>query len=197
MDGIGQGIVDGYHSVSTSIVKALDPIIEAKKKLPVYDGTCPSVSVRPDLAVITDFYDPAHPSDKSRLSSAKIMDVKNICRVEDSKIIMQLDITVAGDTGPKARVKPSDKPSFAYPYFIAVTDASGTVLSKEVFAVSLSFDSKQTQAQTTETIFQNMPFPDTGNGEMFYVVTGFQLSPEQLAYNNARGLTTPVTNPTH
>lgn len=186
MEGLKSDLVSGYDTVTQTFAKVLDPVVEAKKKLPVYDGTCPSVSVRPDLASMADFYDPAKTTESTKISEAAITGVKNTCRVEDGRIIMQVDLSVTGKTGPKARVKPADKPSFAYPYFIAVTDSKGTVVSKDIFAVSLSFASDQNEIATTETVFQNMPVPDTSIGESFNVIVGFQLTNEQLDYNHQK-----------
>lgn len=184
IDGLKNDLSKGYDAVATTFAKVIDPEIEAKKKLPVFDGNCPSVSVRPDLARISDFYNPAITTENTKTSEATITGVSNTCRIENHKIIMQIDLTVSGKTGPKARIKPTDKPNFSYPYFIAVTDSKGNVLSKEIFATSLSYDSKQNETKTNETVFQNMPIPDTGAGEIYNVVVGFQLTPEQLTYNN-------------
>lgn len=188
MQGLKQDVVRGYDSVTNTFAKAFDPEVEAKKALPQYDGNCPPVSVRPDLAKVTDFYNPASPSENTKISEATITGVLNTCRVENGQIVMQVDLSLSGKTGAKARVKPTDKPSFAYPYFVAVTDSKGNVVSKEIFAASLSYGANQSESVTTETVFQNMPIPDTSAGETFQVVVGFQLSQEQLAYNQT-GLT--------
>ena len=188
MQGLKKDVVSGYDSVTNTFAKAFDPEVEAKKTLPQYDGNCPPVSVRPDLAKVTDFYNPTSPSENTKISEATITGVLNTCRVENEQIIMQVDLSLSGKTGAKARVKPADKPSFAYPYFVAVTDSKGNVVSKEIFAASLSYGANQSEAMTTETVFQNMPIPDSSAGETFQVVVGFQLSQEQLAYNQ-KGLT--------
>lgn len=196
MNGLKDDITKGYDNVANTFAKVLDPVKEAKKKLPVYDGTCPPVSVRPDLTHVSDFYNPSNSSEDTKISEATITNVQNTCRVEDGRIIMQVDLSISGKTGPKARVKPSDKPSFAYPYFIAVTDSKGTIVSKDIFAASLSYSANQNEGATTETIFQNMPIPDTAAGEIFNVVVGFQLTNEQLSYNNAK-LSAPINGQTN
>ncbi len=189
MEGLGNDLESGWQTVSGSVAKLVDPIVEAKKKLPVYDGTCPAIAVRPDLANIVDFYNPSNPDPATKVSEAKIIGVKNTCRVENDAMVMQIDLSLTGATGQKARVKPTDKPSFAYPYFIAVTDGTGTVLAKEIFAASLIYGSNQNESSQIETIFQNMPFPDASIGQVYNVVVGFQLTPDQLAYNNKLGAT--------
>lgn len=188
-EGLKSDINSGYNSLTSAFDKdAPDPKVE-KKKLPVYDGSCPPVSVRPDLASLTEFYDPANPSDKSMVSDARITGVHGTCRVEKDGLVMQIDLSFAGNTGPKARVKSSDKPSFAYPYFVAVTDAQGIVISKEIFAASVSYGAEQTTMTQSESIFQSMPFPDPANGNIYSVIVGFQLTPEQLSYNQTHGTT--------
>ncbi len=187
---------DGEKGDAATVAAVADPN-EAKKKLPVYDGTCPPVTVRPDLSHLVEFYDAAKPSVETKVSEATITNVQNICRVEGTSLSMQVDISLTGKTGPKARVKPSDKPSFAYPYFVAVTDAQGTVLSKEIFAASVSYGSDKDSIGKTESIFQTMPLPDKTAGQVYNVVVGFQLTMDQLAYNqkNPVAVTAPAAAP--
>lgn len=185
MEGLKDDLSRGYDSVTGTFAKALDPVKEEKKKLPVYDGTCPHATVREDLAHLTEFTDDTKPSDSTMISELEITAIDNTCRTENGTIVMQIDLELAGKTGPKGRMKPGDKPSFAYPYFVAVTDAQGNVLSKEIFAASVAYGKEQTQLKQSESIFQNMPFPDSSSGERYAVIVGFQLTPEQLTYNQS------------
>lgn len=185
MEGLKDDLSRGYDSVTGTFAKAIDPVKEEKKKLPVYDGTCPQASVRQDLAHLTEFTDDSKPSDGTMISELEIAAIHNTCRTENGTIVMQIDLELAGRTGPKGRMQPGDKPSFAYPYFVAVTDAQGNVLSKEIFAASVSYGKDQTQIQQSENIFQNMPFPDSSSGETYAVIVGFQLTAEQLTYNQS------------
>ena len=184
LEGLKSDLSSGFQSVSNTVSNVVDPD-EEKKKLPVYDGSCPTVSARPDLRRLVEFYDPEKPTDATKISEINITSVRNVCRIENGQLVMQIDFALEGKTGPKARVKPSDKPSFAYPYFVAVTDPQGNVLSKEIFASTVAYASDQTELKQTESIFQNMPFPDASIGQSYSVVVGFQLTPEQLAYNQA------------
>ncbi len=188
LQGVKSDISSGYQSVAGVFERTLDPVKEEKKKLPVYDGSCPPVSIRPDLRTLVEFADPAKTVDAAKVSEATITGVKNTCRVEKDAIVMQIDMSVAGKTGPKARVKSGDKPSFAYPYFVAVVDENGMVLSKEIFAASVPYGASQNETVQTETIFQNMPVPDSGAGTSYEVIVGFQLTADQLAYNQKAGL---------
>ena len=191
-EGLKEDLSKGYHSVAGTVSDVTSDITDPdaeKKKLPVYDGTCPAVSVRPDLRRLVEFYDPSKTSEAGKISEISIDAVRNVCRIENAQLVMQIDFSLSGKTGPKARVQPSDKPSFAYPYFVAVTDPQGNVLSKEIFAASVAYASDQKEIKQTESIFQNMPFPDSSIGQSYTVVVGFQLTPEQLAYNQANPAT--------
>jgi predicted small secreted protein len=192
MNGLTSDVSTGWDKMA-NWVSPHQAAKEEKKKLPVYDGTCPNVTVRPDLKHLVEFSDPAKPSDDTKISDVTIQNVENVCRIENSGLIMQLDISLYGQTGPKGRMKPGDKPSFAYPYFVAVTDEQGNVVSKEIFAASLAYGKEQKDINQTETVFQAMPFPDTGAGKMYNVIVGLQLTPEQLAYNQRfAGVASPV-----
>lgn len=185
--GLKNDVSSGLNAIGDTVGRVIkpDPVKEAKKKLPVYDGTCPTVTVRPDLRRLVEFYDPDKPSDSKKISEVTIVHVQNTCRVEGDKLVMQIDLSLSGKTGPKARVKPTDKPSFVYPYLVAVTDDKGVVLAKDIFAASMVYGANQNDLAYTESVFQTMPFPDAASGQIYNVVVGFQLTPEQLAYNTA------------
>lgn len=190
-EGLKSDLSSGYHAVAGGISDMTSSEKEKKQeRLAAYDGTCPPISARTDLTHLIEFSDPAKAGDATKVSEATMTSVKNSCKVENGGIIMQIDLAFTGETGPKARAKPTDKPSFAYPYFVAVTDEKGNVVSKEIFAVTLAYDANQKTVIQDETIYQNMPVPDTAAGQTFHVITGFQLSADQLAYNAAHPVST-------
>lgn len=193
LESIGTDISARYDALSEKFHNPVDPVKEAKKQLPLYDGTCPGVTVRPDLRHLVEFRDESKPSADTIVSEITMMSVENVCRVEKDTLVMQIDFHLAAKTGPKARVKPTDIPSFAYPYFVAVTDSQGTILSKEVFAASVAYGRKQNELTQVESIFQNMPYPDHTIGRTYNVIVGFQLSPAQLDYNNRIGINAAAT----
>lgn len=192
LGSIKENIVQGYNSVAGYIEKKIDPIKEGKRNLPLYDGTCPTVSVRPDLVYLVDFYNDGKPTKDNIVSEVRMTGIRNVCRIENNALVMQIDFDMKGKTGPRARAKPKDQPNFAYPYFVAVTDAQGNILSKEIFAATIAYGREENQKTLTETIFQNMPFPDSSAGEIYRVVVGFQLNDTQLAYNSQNPVVVPA-----
>lgn len=191
MNGLKNDVSKGYHGIFGKL-NAVADAEEARKQLPEYDGECPPVSIRPDLRTMVEFYTPEDPEESEKISEITIASIKNTCRIEDGGVVMQIDFNLIGKAGPKARVKPTDQPSFAYPYFVAVTDMDGNVLSKEIFAAPVAYEKGQNTIEMTESVFQKMPLPENVSSLPYKVIVGFQLSEEQLAYNHARA-TSPAT----
>lgn len=144
---------------------------------------CPSVQIMADLKEMQDFTDFSAPSDTNRISRIEIRDVKAGCKEEPEALAMTIDITFDGQIGPKARAKKSDTANFSYPYFVAVTDADGKILAKEIFAASVSYSSGQDTIKQIETI--NQLLPKTPGVADYTVLLGFQLNENQLMYNRA------------
>ncbi len=150
------------------------------------DGTCPPISVDPQLNSVSEFYDIEKPSSGTEVSTLNLIDTKSACEVNGEFLEVQIEISFAGELGPKAKRKTGDRPFFAYPYFIAVTDNEGTELAKELFAASVTYDSKQEKIQLVDTIRQKLPLNDDGSTPAYQIKIGFQLTEKQLFYNASR-----------
>lgn len=148
------------------------------------DGNCPSVQIMADLKNLHEFMDYSSPTLNTKVSEIEIMDVKTQCSEEDEAVAMNIDITFDGHIGPQARQTKNDTANFSYPYFIAVTDAQGKILAKEIFAASLSYGKDQDAIKQIETI--NQLLPKTAGVADYTVLLGFQLNEEQLIYNRTQ-----------
>lgn len=147
-------------------------------------GNCPSVQIMSDLKNLHEFMDYSAPSENTRLSHIEIMDVKTECAEQDEAVAMNIDITFNGQIGAQARQTKKDTANFSYPYFVAVTDAQGKILAKEIFAASVSYSSGQDTIKQIETI--NQLLPKTEGVADYTVLLGFQLNEEQLIYNRTQ-----------
>ena len=95
---------------------------------------------------------------------------------------MEVEIDFAFGKGPKAQGS-----SRAYPVFVTVTRRDRTVLAKERFDVNVTFPPGMDTVRMTEKI-PGIVIPranDTVSGTNFEVVVGFDLTPEQVAYNRS------------
>lgn len=146
---------------------------------------CPTLILDPRLKSATEFYDMKSPSEETEISTISITETKTRCNEEADNISMEIDITFEGQLGSYAEGKDSGKLFFAYPYFVSVADESSTELAKEVFAVSVNYETDTTTFRTTETIKQLLPVDENGDLPAYEVQLGFQLTEEQLFYNAA------------
>jgi hypothetical protein len=115
--------------------------------------------------------------------TAQIEGVRGFCRyINDNPITMEIEIDFAFGKGPKAE---GDRHS--YPYFVSVTRRDRLVLAKEKYAMDVSFPRGKDIVRRTEKV-DGIVIPRataTVNGTNFEVIVGFDLTPEQLAYNRS------------
>ncbi len=144
-------------------------------------GGCPHVQLVTDLKQLHQFTNPDMPKADQEVSSVTMNIVSHSCTTDEKGMVMDMEVGFNGSLGAKGRGTNSEKPSFSYPYFVAVTNAQGSILAKEIFAATLSYDKTTDQISQSEAIRQVMPAgADTGS---YRVLVGFQLSPQELAYN--------------
>lgn len=109
--------------------------------------------------------------------------VRGFCRyVGSNPITMEIEIDFAFGRGPKA-----EGLTHTYPVFVTVTRRDRTVLAKENFDMAIAFEPGKDIVRRTETV-PGIVIPranETVSGSNFEVIVGFQLTPEQLAYNRS------------
>jgi hypothetical protein len=145
-------------------------------------ASCVPVTVVDDLKLLNQFTDEQAPRADNNVSSVAISNVSSRCTQGDKNVAVDLDITFDGVLGPKARKGNADKPSFAYPYFVAITLPDGKILTKEVFGVTMSYGKDQNTLTQHEHMRQVIPVQ---GGQAQQIVVGFQLTESQLAYNRS------------
>lgn len=147
---------------------------------------CPPIYIDPTLSTLTEFKDMGSPSSYNEVSHIELKSTNQDCIIENGYINMRIDLNFEGRLGPKARVKSNDRPFFAYPYFIAITDSVQVELAKEIFAASVSYEDGKNSILLVETIRQRLPLNPDGTMPAYNVNIGFQLTEDQLFYNTSR-----------
>ncbi len=145
---------------------------------------CPQVSIVPTLESMHLFINPEQPRPQDRLSSAFMNDVTSRCSIENGEMVVHINMDIESRLGPRARIRDTDRPNFAYPYFVAISAPNGSVMAKEVHIASVSFSSGQDSAMRQESIIQNLPL-DIGGAHRNELLIGFQLNEAELAYNRS------------
>jgi hypothetical protein len=146
------------------------------------NGNCPSVARVAELSSMYQFPLPSRPDVNDKISEVHIAHVDATCKKQNNVLKLDLSIDFSGALGPKGRVRAGDKPSFAYPYFVAVTNADNQILAKDIYAAPFGYGADDTQLMISERITQMVPITG-GNPGTYRVLVGFQLSSEEVAYN--------------
>lgn len=163
-------------------VGAMAPMQESETLLA---SPCPQVEIVDDLSSLSDFTNPKEMSADSLISRVDLNSAESTCKLASTSAVVDLKVVFNGKLGPKARQKSSDKPFFSYPFFIAVTAPSGKIMAKEIFSASLSYGANQNTHAYFENLRQIIPISGKDNAKNYRILVGFQLSPDQLAYNRA------------
>lgn len=144
---------------------------------------CPQVELVDDLSSISDFSNSKDMVHKNLISRVDLSSAESTCKLSANSAIIDLKLLFNGMLGPKGKQKDSDKPFFSYPYFVAVTAPGGKIIGKEVFAASLAFSAHEDKHVYYENLRQIIPITDKNAANRYKILIGFQVSPEQLAYN--------------
>ena len=146
---------------------------------------CPQIQIVKDLGSLSDFTDDQRTFYENMIAQMDIKKRQSSCELATSSATVDLALLFTGTLGPKARQQKSDKPFLTYPFFVAVTGPNGKIMAKEIFAVSMSFETGETTRTHTEYLRQIIPVRSKETAFQYQVLVGFQLSPEQLNYNRA------------
>jgi predicted small secreted protein len=149
----------------------------------VYDGNCPGVEAVEELSALSEFTDPTDQSANNLISRIEISNMQSACNYDENSVTVDLRADFQGMIGPQGRSSAGDKPSFSYPFFVAVTSSSGKILAKEIFSAALTYAPGQVTQTYTEKMRQIIPLESRDKGSKYKVLVGLQLTPDQLAYN--------------
>lgn len=149
----------------------------------VYSGACPRVEAVADLKAVSEFASEDDHSEPNLVSEVKIDRVQSSCSYDENSVTVDLKMDFDGRIGPQSRTVAGNAPFFSYPFFVAVTSANGTILAKEIFSANMSYNAGESTKRYTEKLRQIIPIENRDRGANYKILVGFQLSPDQLAYN--------------
>jgi len=145
-------------------------------------GPCPVVGSVYDAARYVKFATPEGNIYTDIAFTGEITDVRMTCRYTgDVPLVAEVEIDFAFGRGPQADGRVHD-----YPYFVAVTRRNGKVLAKEYFSTRAEFNRGDVTGATERVSRITIPRADESiSGVNFEIVVGFELTPEQLAFNRS------------
>jgi hypothetical protein len=144
------------------------------------DGPCPYVKVLYDAARDVEFKDNKEASAQVAFTG-EINGVSSDCSYKsDEPIHVAMNVLFQLGRGPQATGAEKN-----YRYWVAVTDRNRTVLAKEFFDLPVRFAPGQDRITTNQVIAEVLipRSSATVSGNNFEVLVGFDVTPEQAAFN--------------
>lgn len=144
-------------------------------------GPCPRAFALYDAARIVEFRG-GEQNFASVGFTGEIAKVESLCRyVGTNPITGDVDITFNLGRGPAA----DGQSDAVYQYWVAVTRKNIAVIEKQTFPLSVTFPAGVDRISITETVdeFVIPRVSDTTSGENFEIIVGFEVTPEQRAFN--------------
>lgn len=146
-------------------------------------GPCPLMGVIYDNSRVVDFAAPSNERYANIEFTGEMQGIRGLCRyLDDDPITMSIEVDMAFGRGPAAT---SDRQT--YRYWVAVTRRGVAPIEKAYFDIDVRWDRGEAIVTRTEEI-NNIVIPRATpetSGENFEVLVGFELTPEQLAFNRA------------
>jgi len=142
---------------------------------------CPTVRLVPALADLTRYAGAGTAHDVPDLVlQSRVVAVNGSCQPTDSKtsLAAQVQVSISVQRGPAMRGRDAD-----IPVFVAVTEGED-VRDKQVFPVHVAFPPNVDRLTlTSPPIDLDLPVSDSKSGASYGIISGFQLSPDELAAN--------------
>jgi hypothetical protein len=110
------------------------------------------------------------------LFEAQVGQITGSCGVDEGAIDMTMQVQFVATRGPADRSRQGD-----FGYFVAIVDSGGAVLARQAFDSSFEFVEGKSRTGVVEELEQRIPASSGAPPYTIYV--GFQLSPEELAFN--------------
>ena len=114
--------------------------------------------------------------------TGQIANVRSLCRyVGDNPITGDVDITFNLGRGPAAE----GQSEAVYQYWMAITRKNIAVIDKQTFPLQVTFPEGSDRVTVTKSVedFVISRANDTTSGENFEIIVGFEVTPEQRAFN--------------
>lgn len=143
-------------------------------------GPCPFVKTLYDAGRYVEFAEGREAS-ANVAYTGEIQNISAGCAYKNAEPIkVRMEVLFELGRGPKAAVD-----SKTYRYWVAVTQRNQEVLAKQYFDLPVTFPAGQDRIYATETI-EEIVIPRaavTTSGSNFEILIGFDVTPEQAAFN--------------
>jgi hypothetical protein len=143
---------------------------------------CPRAGIVPDANVVVLFREGAGRDLTDVVTQAQIVEVAVTCEYAAARrppgVTLDLQIAIAAERGPADRARRA-----ALPYFVAVLDGDQNIVAKEYFEARFDFPDNRTRVGRVDELEPRIALRSNFDGPAYRIMVGFQLSPDQLAWN--------------
>lgn len=142
------------------------------------ERTCPRIEIVSDLSRVAKFRDGPGRDLSDLLYTARFDDVKTSCAYDKTGVTIDMTVSLVGERGRAGE----NQPKIDVTYFVAVMDAKRAILNEQRFTSPFEFADKKT-ASINDQLVERIPLPPTAPGSDHTLILGFQLTPEEIDFN--------------
>ena len=152
-----------------------------KNPFEVTVSNCPAVAIVSYTGIVTKF-DGIGRNANDVVYNATITDLRVDCREDDKTGINQrVSFAIIASKGPAFANQ-----AIVLPYFAVLLRDNNLITLKRIFQAELRFDPETDRFVLRQTIIQTLPDLDTARRYDYELLVGFQLTPDEVAYNALR-----------
>ena len=149
---------------------------------------CPEVEVLPEVSMLTRFRDGPGRDIIDELYTGKIADIGMICEhdIDEDTLTGDLAMGIAVVVKAERGAANTDRRA-RFDYFVGITDVARKIINKKTFDLPVAFPGIFTRITVTDDpVEMQIALKKGRTGRDFRVVVGFQLSREDMKFNQRR-----------
>jgi hypothetical protein len=144
-------------------------------------GLCPQTAILEDAGQIVRFKPDSERSPADLRFQMRIRTFSGECDIDEKEIALDLRIAMEALRGPA-----NEKGEAKFSYFVAVLGRDKRILVRQEFPVIVEFDTKETKLNFTQEVTVYIPRRKNDSSSDYLVYMGYEMTPEELAYNRRR-----------
>lgn len=147
------------------------------------EAACPQGLIPLDASKITRFRDGPGRDLTDVLVTANVQNILvDDCNYTKNAVdVRNFQIAITADRGPADRSRAAD-----FQYWVAVVDPQRNILTRKTFPLHIAFPDNLTRVGTVIDDLQlHIPMTDTMKAPTYQIIVGFQLTPDELAWNRS------------
>ena len=142
---------------------------------------CPPTAILDEPGELVRFKGGTAPGPANVMFRTKMKSISGLCDFDEETIVMDLGIAMRALRGPANK---EGKAEFVY--FVAILQSDRKVLTRQEFPMLALFENQDTQIDFVESVTVTIPRRKGTAPTDYLVYLGFEMTPEELAYNRRR-----------